>query len=247
MQAVRLLLDSGVDINAKNLMGDTAGDILVKRQGEEVEYSRSSMEISEMLQRAEVTKCARYLRSIVLSLEEKRLLQVDKWAKISDDRRNVVLVVATLLMTVTYEGLLSPPGGLWQEFYNPRSTLPNATMPDYRGFNETSPYLTDMAGTAIHSTSLLFWVFLITNTLTFVLSYTIVLLVIPSGYIILRAALGSLSLCYIASMTIIFPIYFLCTYALILMILFSVIYALSLSAIRSTLHVSVLIRSWKKS
>nr|POE60210.1 hypothetical protein CFP56_25410 [Quercus suber] len=77
MQAVRLLLDSGVDINAKNLMGDTAGDILVKRQG--VEYSRSSMEISEMLQRAEVTKCARYLRSIVLSPEDRRLLHVDKW------------------------------------------------------------------------------------------------------------------------------------------------------------------------
>ena len=247
MQAVRLLLDSGVDINAKNLMGDTAGDILVKRQGEEVEYSRSSMEISEMLQRAEVTKCARYLRSMVLSLEERRLLQVDKWAKISDDRRNVVLVVATLLMTVTYQGLLSPPGGLWQEDYYPGSNLPNATTSVYRrGFNETSPYLVNIAGTAIGGRFLLFWVFLITNTLTFVLSYTIVLLVIPSGYIILRAALGSLSLCYIASMTIIFPVYFLCTYALILMILFSVIYALSLSAIRSTLHVSVLIRSWKK-
>ena len=95
MQAVRLLLDSGVDINAKNLKDHTAGDILVKRQ--EVELLSSSREISEMLQRAEVNKCARYLRFIVLSLEERRLLQVDKWAKISDDRRNVVLVVATLL------------------------------------------------------------------------------------------------------------------------------------------------------
>ncbi|KAK7841852.1 ankyrin repeat-containing protein bda1 [Quercus suber] len=243
--AVRLLLDSGVDINAENLMGDTAGGILVKRQ-EGVEYSRSSMEISEMLQRAEVNKCARYLRSIVLSLEEIRLLQVDKWAKISDDRRNVVLVVATLLMTVTYQGVLSPPGGLWQDYYYPGSSLSNATHKPYRGFNETSPYLTNMAGAAIGSTFLSFWVFLITNTLTFMLSYTIVLLVIPSGYVILRAALGSLSVCYIASMTIIFPVSFLCTYALILMILFSVIYALSLSAIRSTLHISVLIRSWKK-
>ncbi|KAK7848209.1 nadph-dependent oxidoreductase 2-alkenal reductase [Quercus suber] len=145
-EAVRLLLDSGVDINAKNLMGDTAGDILVKRQG--VEYSRSSMEISEMLQRAEVTKCARYLRSIVLSLEERRLLQVDRWAKISDDRRNVLLVVATLLMTVTYQGLLSPPGGLWQDDYNPGSDLPNATKPDYRRINETD-YLQNIAGTVI--------------------------------------------------------------------------------------------------
>uniref|UniRef100_A0A7N2MME2 PGG domain-containing protein n=1 Tax=Quercus lobata TaxID=97700 RepID=A0A7N2MME2_QUELO len=245
--AVRLLLDSGVDIDAKNLMGDTAGDILVKRQEEEVEYSRSSMEISEMLQRAEVTKCARYLRSIVLSLEERRLLQVDRWAKISDDRRNVVLVVATLLMTVTYQGLLSPPGGLWQDYYNPGSSRPNATKPDYRGlFNETSPYLQNIAGTAIGGSDLCFWVFLITNTLTFMLSYTIVLLIIPSGYVILRTALGSLSLCYIASLAIIFPVYFLYTYSLILVILFSVIYALTISAIRSTLHVSVLIRSWKK-
>uniref|UniRef100_A0A7N2MLP8 PGG domain-containing protein n=1 Tax=Quercus lobata TaxID=97700 RepID=A0A7N2MLP8_QUELO len=246
MQAVRLLLDSGVDIDAKNLMGDTAGDILVKRQQEEVEYSRSSMEISEMLQRAEVTNCARYLRSIVLSLEERRLLQVDKWAKISDDRRNVVLVVATLLMTVTYQGLLSPPGGLWQDYYNPKSNLPNATKPDYRGSDATSPYLVNIAGTAIGVREELFSVFLITNTLTFMLSYTIVLLIIPSGYVILRAALGSLSLCYITSLAVIFPVYFTYTYSLILLILFSVIYALSISAIRSTLHVSVLIRSWKK-
>uniref|UniRef100_A0A7N2LXG0 PGG domain-containing protein n=1 Tax=Quercus lobata TaxID=97700 RepID=A0A7N2LXG0_QUELO len=238
MQAVRLLLDSGVDINAKNVKDHTAGDILVKRQ--EVELLSSSREISEMLQRAEVNKCARYLRSIVLSLEERRLHQVDKWAKISDDRRNVVLVVATLLMTVTYQGLLSPPGGLWQGDYNPGSNMPNATIPDHRQlFNET-------AGTAIGGSNLCFWVFLITNTLTFMLSYTIVLLIIPSGYVILRAALGSLSLCYITSLSVIFPIYFTYTYSLILVILFSVIYALSISAIRSTLHVSVLIRSWKK-
>ena len=246
MQAVRLLLDSGVDINAKNLMGDTAGDILVKRQGEEVEYSRSSMEISEMLQRAEVTKCARYLRSIVLSLEERRLLQVDKWAKISDDRRNVVLVVATLLMTVTYQGLLSPPGGLWQDDHIPGSNLPNATIPDYRYFNKTAPYLPNIAGTAIGARFYFFWVFLLTNTLTFMLSYTIVLLIIPSGYVILRAALGSLSLCYITSLAVIFPICFTYAYSLVLVIMFSVIYALSIAAIRSRLHVFVLIRSWKK-
>lgn len=218
MQAVRLLLDSGVDIYAKNLEDHTAGMLC----------SSSSGEISEMLQRAEVTKCARYLRSIVLSLEERRLLQIDKWAKISDDRRNVLLVVATLLMTVTYQGLLSPPGGLWQEDYNP----PNATIPEYRYINETAP-LQDIAGTAIGVRVCFFWVFLITNTLTFMLSYTIVLVVIPSGYFILRTALGSLSLCYIASMAVIFPIHFLYTYALILMILFFVIYALSLYAIWS--------------
>lgn len=242
--AVRLLLDSGVDIDAKNLKDHTAGDILVKRQ--DVELLSSSMEISEMLQRAEVTNCARYLRSIVLSLEERRLLQVDKWAKISDDRRSVVLVVATLLMTVTYQGLLSPPGGLWQDYYNPKSNLPNATKPDYRGSDATSPYLADIAGTAIGVRDEFFWVFLITNTLTFMLSYTIVLLVTPSGYVILRAALGSFTLCYITSLAVIFPISFTYTYSLILVILFSVIYALSISAIRSTLHVSGLIRSWKK-
>ena len=238
-----LLLDSGVDIDAKNLKDHTAGDILVKRQ--EVELLSSSMEISEMLQRAEVTNCARYLRSIVLSLEERRLLQVDRWAKISDDRRNVVLVVGTLLMTVTYQGLLSPPGGLWQDDYNPGSNLPNATISYYRDLNETAP-LENTAGTAIGLRLYFFSVFLITNTLTFMLSYTIVLLIIPSGYVILRAALGSLSLCYIVSMAVIFPVYFTYTYALTLMILFSVIYALSISAIRSTLHVSVLIHSWKK-
>ena len=78
------------------------------------------------------------------------------------------------------------------------------------------------------------------------LSYTIVLLIIPSGYVILRAALGSLSLCYITSLAVIFPICFTYAYSLVLVIMFSVIYALSIAAIRSRLHVFVLIRSWKK-
>lgn len=230
MQAVRLLLDSGVDIDAKNFEDHTAGEILVKRQEEY--SSSSSREISEMLQRAEVTKCARCLRSIVLSLEE-------KWAKISDDRRNVLLVVATLLMTVTYQGLLSPPGGLWQDDYNPGSNLPNATIPEYRRFNETT-FVENVAGTAIGARVYFFWLFLTTNTLTFILSYTTVLLVIPSGYVILHTALGSLSVCYIALMAVILPIDFLYTRAITFVILFL------LCTHYLYLHVSVLIRSSKK-
>jgi hypothetical protein len=36
-------------------------------------------------------------------------------------KRNALLVVAVLLITVTYQAVLSPPGGLWQDDYKPET------------------------------------------------------------------------------------------------------------------------------
>lgn len=37
---------------------------------------------------------------------------------LSDEKRNALLVVAVLLVTVTYQAVLSPPGGVWQDDSN---------------------------------------------------------------------------------------------------------------------------------
>lgn len=50
-------------------------------------------------------------------LEENRL----------SDVRNIVLVVAILIATATYQTGLSPPGGIWQDDYHPSKNTTTAT------------------------------------------------------------------------------------------------------------------------
>ena len=111
LQAVKkLLLYSGINIYAKNLEEKTAGDILVQQNQIE------NREIKVMLRRVGairapslpgVTYYARYLWSMFSHVEKARMHCLGEWTEISDDRRNMLFVVATLLMTVTYQGVLS--------------------------------------------------------------------------------------------------------------------------------------------
>nr|XP_023922315.1 ankyrin repeat-containing protein BDA1-like [Quercus suber] len=63
------------------------------------------------------TEAVRELRNCCVIFERLRLLikTAREGARISSDDRNALLVVAALLLTVTYQAALSPPGGLWQE------------------------------------------------------------------------------------------------------------------------------------
>ena len=106
---MRKLLYSGVDINTKNLKGNTAGDML--GQQNQIENRK----IKVMLRRAgalpasslpKVIYYARYLWSLFSNIEKIRMHCIGEWTEISDDRCNMLLVVATLLMTVTYQGVL---------------------------------------------------------------------------------------------------------------------------------------------
>ena len=48
-------------------------------------------------------------------------------------------------MTVTYQGILSPPGGLWQDDYYPEASR---TLPAIRIFNSSAP-IPNEAGTLV--------------------------------------------------------------------------------------------------
>nr|XP_023894193.1 ankyrin repeat-containing protein BDA1-like [Quercus suber] len=208
-KAVKQLLYSGVDVNIKNSEGKKAGDILAQQTQEE------NSKIKVMLRRAgalpsssipQVYYYAQYLWTIFSRLEKSRLHFINEWIEISDDRRNVLLVVATLLLTVTYQGVLSPPGGLWQDDHSPGANQTNTTFPAIRKFNSSAP-LENEAGTPIGLRNFPFWVFLSLNSLTFMLSYSTILLLIPTQHIyrIVRLSLISLSICYIVSLTVIIP------------------------------------------
>ncbi len=176
MQAVKKLLKSGVNINAKNLEGERAWNILM-----------ANKEISVMLRcagalpascHASVTSFTYYLYSMVLFLKKLGMHFIREKRRISENRRNMLLVIASLLITITYQGILSPPGGL---------------------NNDGTPVVYDLG--------FLFVIFLMTNTLTFVLSYLTILLLIPATYIfiILRLAFLSLFICYFASLVVLVP------------------------------------------
>ena len=208
MQAVSHLLAStyDVDVNVKNLEGKTARDIL---QGSE--QTQVGRKIKVMLHRAKalkasslpkVTSYADYLRPKVSRREKFRIWRTREQQTISDERRNVLLVVATLLMTVTYQGILSPPGGLWQDDYNPGTNESNTIAPN--GKIDTTLHSHE-AGAVIGSRKTSFWFFMLLNSVTFMLSFTIIFQLIPSGYcyVMFQAALCFLYFCYLASLTVI--------------------------------------------
>ncbi|XP_023922311.1 ankyrin repeat-containing protein BDA1 [Quercus suber] len=203
-KAVSHLLAStyDVDVDVKNLEGKTARDIL---QGSE--QTQVGRKIKVMLHRAKalkasslpkVTSYADYLRPKVGRREKFRIRRTREQQTISDERRNVLLVVATMLLTVTYQGILSPPGGLWQDDYKPGTNESNTIAPN--GKINTTLHSHE-AGAVIGSRKTSFWFFMLLNSVTFMLSFTIIFQLIPSGYcyVMFQAALCFLYFCYLAS------------------------------------------------
>ena len=148
---------------------------------------------------------------------------IGEWTEISDDRRNVLLVVATLLLTVTYQGVLSPPGGLWQDDQSPGANQTNITLPVIRKFNSSAP-LENEAGTPIGLRNFPFWVFLSLNSLTFMLSYSTIL------YWMVRLSLISLFAIWFP-LTVIIPTRFWETFWYVSICLLLFIFILHTSAI----------------
>jgi hypothetical protein len=62
---------------------------------------------------------ADYFRSPVTLFDKLCVLFLRQRTLLSNDFRNMLLVVAVLLVTVTYQAALSPPGGFWQDNYIP--------------------------------------------------------------------------------------------------------------------------------
>ncbi|XP_023903422.1 ankyrin repeat-containing protein BDA1 [Quercus suber] len=111
-------------INCKNLEGKTALDIL-QEQPQEVDNS----EMRAILERAGALRAsslptvtssyASYLRlpetgDVIIRIIV-QLLNVN----VTDERRNALLVVAALLVTVTFQAAITPPGGLKMICSNP--------------------------------------------------------------------------------------------------------------------------------
>ncbi|XP_050284394.1 ankyrin repeat-containing protein BDA1-like [Quercus robur] len=129
--------------------------------------------------------------------------------KLSEERRSMLLVVAVLLVTVSYQAVLNPPGGLWQDDGKCFNTTevgssPNGTVhmfsyfppgrripPTYNKTENDPTYLTlfnstlaceHKAGAAIAFEDGLFQVFLACNAIIFLISNSLIIFLVPNGY-----------------------------------------------------------------
>ena len=226
MQAVRHLFawSSEFDVKIKNKDGKTAWDILPKQT------TIGNSEMRKMLIRVGASKgsstttdssYAHYLRPPKCRrLEKIRTKYARQMTTISDSKRNALLVVATLLLTVTYQAALSPPGGLKPDkdscddprdksSQNINSDQANASS-EANGSSQarasSQAKASSQASTSISTTANLvnkepFSVFLFANSVTFLISNSVTVLLIPDGYIgwMLSGTQAFLWACYIVS------------------------------------------------
>ncbi|KAK3227638.1 hypothetical protein Dsin_007500 [Dipteronia sinensis] len=181
-QVVKLLIGI-VNINAKNLNGLTAMDMF-NLMGD----SRDN-KVGKILHRAKAKPSSKVSASPTslaqfffrdLTLIEKR----DKYfgvlgknrMKSADDIRNIVLVVAVLIATATYQAGLSPPGGYWQDDHfnvQPSMIINDTTTNDVNQWQQ-EPH---RAGKMIMTPQFIFYFFTL-NSLAFFASVWMILVLI---------------------------------------------------------------------
>ena len=198
--------------NLKNLEGKTAWDILQ----EQTQVDNS--EIKALLRDARPLTCSclpiltSYVRRVKgISLRKFVKNYARELTTLTDEKRNALLVVAVLLVSVTYQAVLNPPGGLWQEDKCKRDTVAHKAAQKagrryyHHNKDDCDPKQKLKAGTAIGLTTFPFWLFLCCNSVIFVVANSIIYLLVPVGYI--RASFVALIIylwfCYIASLIVI--------------------------------------------
>ncbi|XP_023892738.2 ankyrin repeat-containing protein BDA1 [Quercus suber] len=186
-QAVSHLLDSWVwrfvnIINEKNLEGKTALDILEgqRRQGVDNIEMRVLLESAGALTASSLptvtSSYANYLRLPGICEATKIIFFGNQWREsMSDGNRNALLVVAALLVTVSYQAAITPPGGLWQDdLFKPNTTdVLRRSSDDLYKLNITAPH---RAGLAIAKDTFRFAMFVGCNSVIFYSSIADILL-----------------------------------------------------------------------
>ena len=191
LQAVWVLLNCVVNSNITNFDGKTAQGML----------QENNSEIRDMLRYDGVFSCfcltqgsekyrkklgvlfvessnmfrkTVFFREIILVYARIRIFgkEIVEGSRLSNDDRNALLVVAALFITITYQVVLSPPGGLWQDDVRAPAPAP-------------SDLYVHLAGTAIAETALRahFQNVAMIHYITFSLSAIMTFLLLPSGYI----------------------------------------------------------------
>ncbi|WVZ03615.1 hypothetical protein V8G54_024421 [Vigna mungo] len=165
-QAMQLLIKNMTDLDAANLSGETAFDII------------KDEEIKKNLGRAEArVKIIKKVRWLMVSMREWLIRKTGMRGKMSDEIRRVYMIVATLVATATYNAAVSPPGGVHQI---------QAAGTIHLESNSSKVY----EGKSVMSSSD-FMLFSITNSSAFILSLISIIFMMPRnlGWVLLHTPL----------------------------------------------------------
>nr|POE68281.1 ankyrin repeat-containing protein bda1 [Quercus suber] len=200
-EAVRHLFawSNEVDIKIKNEKCETALGILKTQTGNS---GMRKMQIRVVAPKGSSittdSSYAHYLRPPKCRpLEKIRTKYARQMATISDDKRNALLVVATLLLSVTYQAALNPPGGLHEGISKPganssristsQAYVPcpaNATYHRTCGKKNLLKGTTEGQGTANLVNTIPFSMFLVSNSVTFLISNSVTILLTQTGTLV---------------------------------------------------------------
>ncbi|TKY66478.1 Ankyrin repeat-containing protein [Spatholobus suberectus] len=111
-KAMTLLMTQWMVFDAKNLMGQTALDI--------VEHKDIKRKLARV---GAIVRIIAKIKSIFLFKKEWIIVKFGPRQHMSEEVRNAYLVVATLVATATYQAALSPPGGFHQTDVGTNNTL----------------------------------------------------------------------------------------------------------------------------
>ncbi|KAL5063574.1 hypothetical protein RYX36_025311 [Vicia faba] len=203
-KALRLLVKTKINLNAKNLENSTALDIAGSG---EIKGILLSAGVKPSFKVKDSPTLAEKLRS-KLTIMEKILIYILRIRKdISEEQRNAFLIVATLIATATYQSALSPPGGVYQG---------DATSSSSQG----------KVGKSVISQGD-FFTLSILNTLSLLLSTMTIYLLTPSGLIggLLFAPIFWFAYCYVYNMKLISPTTSTKTYNFVLLQVFNFLYS----------------------
>ncbi|XP_013626834.1 PREDICTED: uncharacterized protein LOC106332885 [Brassica oleracea var. oleracea] len=117
-QAMKLMLkSSNVNVNIENKNGLTVLDVAVLLRREGSRWGRVERMVKwhggkRSASLVKIRTTSDILSSKLTWCESRRTKSIRSYSWISEERRNALLVVATLIITATYQTVLQPPGGV---------------------------------------------------------------------------------------------------------------------------------------
>lgn len=171
MQAIKFLVaNTGVDVKALNTNGSTASDILIQSprdlrdmdienlfHGDEALTPKDTHSIVHDWVPTQVPRITTSPTSTLISTEKPAAALKQKHTDWLGRKRSALMVVASLIATVAFQTGITPPGGVWNPVEKPHA-----------------------AGTSVmvHTNSFRYGQFMIFNTIAFLASLSIILLLI---------------------------------------------------------------------